>query len=98
MTVEDKQKLEDYFRKEISLLNIGSEHKANLIKGALEKYFLYVSIPMELYKLFPQSDVNQELVLRLSYYSYLYYYSILYFDKLIDNQIEGACSTPMFSV
>lgn len=96
MTVEDKQKLEDYFRKEISLLNIGSEHKANLIKGALEKYFLYVSIPMELYKLFPQSDVNQELVLRLSYYSYLYYYSILYFDKLIDNQIEGACSTPMF--
>jgi hypothetical protein len=62
--------------------------KTKLLTDAFSKHNFYVTLPFEISKLYSQSVINQEKLIKLSFYSYLYFSSILCFDKYYDSQID----------
>lgn len=62
--------------------------KEKLLADAFSKHYFYVTLPFEISSLYPQSVINEKKLVRLSFYSYLYFSSILCFDKYYDSQID----------
>lgn len=62
--------------------------KSKLLTDAFSKHNLYISLPFELSKLCPEEKIDEQKLIKLSFYSYLYFSSILCFDKYYDNQIN----------
>lgn len=62
--------------------------KSKLLTDAFGKHNFYVTLPFEISKLYSQSVIKEKKLIKLSFYSYLYFSSILCFDKYYDNQID----------
>ncbi len=68
-------------------IKIPSTIKNKLLKDAFSNHYLYSHMPIVIAKLVNEKVCNDKLS-KLSFYSYLYFSSILYYDKFIDNQLN----------
>ncbi|HOR40383.1 MAG TPA: prenyltransferase/squalene oxidase repeat-containing protein [Paludibacteraceae bacterium] len=88
LSISNVNKLYNEFSLLLEELHVSDGIKVRLLNDAFSKYNFYVTLPFEIAKLYPESVVNENLLIKLSFYSYLYFSSILCFDKYYDNQID----------
>lgn len=78
------------FNFELKSLAVPQFIKNKLVEDAFNKHKFYLFLPIELAKLYPNTEDNKIKIFQLTFYSYLYFSSFLSFDKYYDGQSENS--------